>query len=257
MLQLPLSISFFLLGLLFGSFYNVVGLRVPKKASILHPPSHCSSCKRRLLPGELMPIVSYLLAKGRCKGCNTAISPLYPVMEGLTGLGFVLVYWRYDLTWETLLGMLFVSLLSIVTVADLAYRLIPNKVLLPFFLLFLVLRFFWPYGDASYAAHLIGMAAGFLFFLLLAVITRGGMGGGDIKLFAVIGMFLSPPLLFLTVFLSSAFGALYGLALMASRRATRKSMIPFGPFMALGAVTAYLYGADIVDWYVSFYESGS
>ncbi|MED4570670.1 prepilin peptidase [Brevibacillus agri] len=253
MLQLPLSISFFLLGLLFGSFYNVVGLRVPKKQSIIYPPSHCPTCKRRLLPGELIPVISYLLAKGRCKGCKTAISPLYPVMEGLTGLGFVLVYLRYDLTWETLLGMLFVSLLSIITVADLTYRLIPNKVLLLFFLLFLVMRFFWPYGDASYVAHLIGMAAGFLFFFLLAVITRGGMGGGDTKLFAVIGMFLSPTLLFLTVFLSSAFGAMYGLFLLAIRRATRKSMIPFGPFIALGAVTAYLYGSAIVDWYLSFY----
>lgn len=252
MLQLPLSIVFFFLGLLFGSFYIAVGLRVPKKESILHPPSHCPTCKRRLLPIELIPVVSYLLAKGRCKGCATAISPLYPVMEGLTGLGFVLVYLRYDLTWETLFGVLFVSLLAIITVADLAYRLIPNRVLLPFFLLFLVGRFFWPYGDASYAGHLIGMAAGFLLFFLLALITRGGVGGGDVKLFAVIGMFLSPPLLILTVFLSSAFGALYGLALLVSKRATRKSMIPFGPFIALGAVTAYLYGSDI-NWYLAVY----
>lgn len=253
MLELLLSVSFFLLGLLFGSFYNVVGLRVPKRESIIYPPSHCPACARRLGPGELIPLLSYFLAKGRCRGCHARISPLYPVMEGLTGLGFLLVFLRYGLSWETLLGLLFVSLLMIITVTDLSYRLIPNKVLLPFFLLFLVLRFLWPYEGTAYGQHLLGMAAGFLFFWLLAVVSRGGMGGGDIKLYAVIGLFLPPLLLFLTVFLSAACGTLYGLFLWMGGRGARKAMIPFGPFIAIGALVSYLYGPALGAWYLSLY----
>ncbi len=252
MLTTIFSMAFFLLGLLFGSFYNVVGLRVPKKESILFPPSHCPNCERRLRPAELIPIVSYLLSKGKCKGCKQSISPIYPVMEGLTGLAFLLVYTQYGLTWETLPGLLFVSLLIVITVSDITYQLIPDRVLLPFFVLFLILRFWQPY-DGAYLSHLISMTAGFTFFLLLAILTRGGVGGGDIKLYAVIGLFLTPSLLFLTVFLSSAFGAIFGLLLFLRRRASRKSMIPFGPFIALGAAVSYLYGTDLITWYLSLY----
>lgn len=245
------SIAFFLMGLLLGSFYNVVGLRVPKKESIIHTPSCCPHCQRRLKAGELIPIYSYLVAKGACRGCQAPVSPLYPVMEGLTGIGFLMVYLQYGLGWETLLGILFISLLVIITVSDLLYQLIPNKVILTFLLLFLVLRFFFPYGETSYGAHLLGMTASFLFFLFLSVISRGGVGGGDIKLFAVIGLFLPPSLLFLTVFCSSAFGALYGLGLVLCRRASRNTAIAFGPFIALGAAVSYLYGAEALSWYLS------
>jgi len=242
---------FLLLGLFFGSFYNIVGLRIPKNESILHLQSYCPSCQRRLRPAELIPFFSYVIAGGKCKSCKCSISPVYPIMEGLTAVSFLLVYLQYGWTWETLFGLLFVSLLIIITVSDLAYQLIPNKVLLPFMLLFLVLRFFYPYGETSYWEHLIGMASGFLFFLILAVISRGGVGGGDIKLFAVIGLFLPPVLLVLTIFFSSAFGALFGVVQLIRRRASRGSMIAFGPFIALGAVVSYLYGADLLSWYFS------
>lgn len=250
--MLSMPFVFLFLGILFGSFYNVVGLRVPKKESILYPPSHCPACKKRLRPIELIPILSYLFLRAKCRGCKQSVSPIYPIMEGLTGLAFLLVYTQYGLAWETLLGILFVSLLIIITVSDIAYRLIPDRVLLPFFVLFLILRFLQPY-DGSYLSHLISMAAGFTFFLLLAIITRGGVGGGDIKLYAVIGLFLTPSLLMLTVFLSSAFGAVYGLVLYLSRRATGKTMIPFGPFIALGAAVSYLYGSELISWYLSLY----
>ncbi|WP_235828087.1 prepilin peptidase [Brevibacillus migulae] len=243
------SIILFLLGLFFGSFYTMVGHRVPKKDSILHARPHCPSCKSRLRPAELIPIFSFLKGRGKCKGCGTPIPPLYPIMEGLTGISFLLVFLQYAWTWETVCGLLFVSLLIIITVSDLEYQLIPNKVLLPFMLLFLILRFIHPYGETSYEGHLIGMAAGFLFFLVLAVISRGGVGGGDVKLFAVIGLFLPPALLVLTIFFSSAMGAFFGLFQWIRGRASRTTMIPFGPFIALGAVTAYVYGRALLIWY--------
>ncbi len=240
------------IGLLFGSFFNVVGLRIPKKQSIVFPPSHCPRCEKRLQPLELIPVLSYLFQSGKCKGCGLPISPLYPLMEAATGLLFMLVYLEYGIGWETVLGILFVSLLVIITVSDMVYQLIPNRVLLPFFILFLVLRYLFPF-EGSYAAHLLGMTGAFAFFLLLAVVTRGGIGGGDIKLYGVIGLFLPPSLLILTILLSSLFGSLYGLVLFLARRASRKTMVPYGPFIALGAIFSYLYGRSIVAWYLSMY----
>lgn len=245
--------AFFLLGLLCGSICNIVGLRVPKKESILYQPRPCPTCVKRLRPIELIPMLSFLLSKGKCRSCGESISPLYPVMEGITGLLFLLVFSQYGITWETLLGVLLVSFLVIITVSDLVYQLIPNRVLLPFFLLFLLLRFFHPY-EGSFPEHLIGMAAGFLFFLLLGFISRGGMGGGDIKLFAVLGLFFPSSLLILTVMLSSLFGCLYGLYLFIIRRASRKKMVPFGPFIGIGAICSYLYGPAMISSYLSFID---
>jgi prepilin signal peptidase PulO-like enzyme (type II secretory pathway) len=244
------AILFFLLGILFGSFFNVVGLRVPKKESIIAPPSHCPSCKQQLTPSQLIPILSYLLSKGRCRSCQAVISRIYPVMELLTGVIFAFVYLTYGQSWNTLMGILFASLLVIITVSDLAYHLIPNKVVLPFLGLFLILRFFF-HSEYTYANHLFGMVAGFVLFLLLAILSRGGIGGGDIKLYAVVGLFLGTPLLLLSILLSTLLGSLYGVFLMLCKGAGRRTAIPFGPFIGMGAITSFLIGDRIITWYVS------
>lgn len=240
---------FFLLGLLFGSFFNVAGLRIPQKQSIITPPSHCPACRRRLTPRELIPFVSYLASRGRCRTCKAVISPIYPIMELVTGLCFALVFHKYGWSAETLMGLLFTALLAIITVSDLAYRLIPDKVILPFLILFLLLRLILP-SEYSYANHLIGIAVGFGLFLLLAVLSRGGVGGGDIKLYAVVGLFLGTPLLLLSIFFSTLAGTVYGVLLMLAKGAGRKTEIPFGPFIALGSMIAFLYGESVIDWYV-------
>jgi prepilin signal peptidase PulO-like enzyme (type II secretory pathway) len=245
---------FFLLGLLFGSFFNVAGLRIPKKQSIITPPSHCPACRTRLTPRELIPVVSYLVNRGKCRTCKAVISPIYPVMELVTGLSFSLVYDAYEFSPETLMGLLFASLLVIITVSDLTYRLIPDRVIVPFLVLFLLLRLFI-HPDYSYGNHLIGMAVGFGLFLLLAVLSRGGVGGGDIKLYAVVGLFLGTPLLVLSVLLSTLSGTVYGVLLMLTKGAGRKTEIPFGPFIALGAMLSFLYGESIIDWYLQSFFS--
>ena len=135
---------FFILGLLFGSFFNVVGLRIPKNMSIVFPNSHCDHCQRELSWFENIPVLSWLFLRGRCRTCDARISPLYPVMELATGLLFAFTYYKHGLGPNLLIGILFVSLLVIITVSDLAYMIIPDPVLLVFLIIFVVLRIFFP-----------------------------------------------------------------------------------------------------------------
>jgi prepilin signal peptidase PulO-like enzyme (type II secretory pathway) len=242
-------VIFFIYGLIFGSFFNVVGLRIPKKESIVSPPSHCPHCNTRLKAVDLFPVLSYLLRRGRCGYCRAVISPVYPIIELLTGLLFAGVFYKYGFTGEMVVSILFVSLLVIITVSDMAYKIIPDKVLLPFFVTFLILRFFI-HPMESYYSHLIGMVLGFTIFLLIAVISKGGMGGGDIKLFAVVGLFFGYPLLFLTILLSTLLGTMYGILLIIMKGAGRKTEIPFGPFIACASLISLFVGQQIIDWYV-------
>ncbi|WP_047155103.1 prepilin peptidase [Aneurinibacillus tyrosinisolvens] len=243
---------FFVYGLIFGSFFNVVGLRLPKKQSIISPPSHCPKCNTRLSARDLIPVFSYFINGKKCRICKESISPIYWVIELATGILFAAVFYFYGFTMETLMVLLFVSLLVIITVSDLAYRIIPDKVVFPFLALFLILRFFI-HPHESYVSHLIGMVLGFTVFLLVAIVSRGGMGGGDIKLFAVVGLFLGYPLLLLTILLSTLFGALYGILLIVFVEAGRKTEVPFGPFIAIGSLCAVFWGESIIQWYWNFF----
>src|SRR5690606_1306850 len=131
-------------GLVFGSFYNVVGLRVPKNESIAYPPSHCTNCDRRLTALDLVPVFSYLFLRGKCRSCGASIHWVYPLMEAITAVLFTAVFLKFGFTPELIVGLLFVSMLVIITVSDIAYMLIPDKVLLPFAAVLLVLRFIVP-----------------------------------------------------------------------------------------------------------------
>ncbi|WP_146808327.1 prepilin peptidase [Aneurinibacillus danicus] len=238
----------FLYGLISGSFFNVVGLRIPKKESIIHPPSHCPNCNNRLRVRDLVPVLSYIINRRKCRFCKQPISSIYPIMELITGALFASAYHFFGFTWETLMTILFISLLVIITVSDLAYRIIPDRIVFLFLGLFLVLRFFI-HPNETYASHLIGMVLGFGIFLLIAIVSRGGMGGGDIKLMAVVGLFLGYPLLFVTILLSTFFGAFYGILLIVFKGAGRKAEIPFGPFIALASVVSVFYGYAMINWY--------
>ncbi|NME99008.1 prepilin peptidase [Aneurinibacillus aneurinilyticus] len=239
---------FFLFGIILGSFFNVVGLRIPEKQSIIAPPSHCPKCGKQLAPIDLIPVLSYLFIRGKCRQCKAGISPVYPIMEFITGFLFAAAYYIYGFTAEMWMTLLFASLLVIITVSDLAYRIIPDKVLLPFFITFLIARFFI-HPHESYLSHLIGMVLGFSIFFGIALISRGGMGGGDIKLFTVVGLFLGYPLLFVTILFSTFLGTLYGILVMIIHGSGRKTEVPFGPFIAVAAMLAVYKGYDIISWY--------
>ncbi|GAA4719537.1 prepilin peptidase [Brevibacillus fulvus] len=162
-------------------------------------------------------------------------------VQALTGMAFFAVYFRYGMGRETVLGILFASLLVLITLTDITDQSIPNRLLLPFFLLFLVLRFWHPYPGHGYVTHLASTAAAFLCFWMFAA-ASGGIGGGDIKLYAVIGMFLPPFPLFRAVLLSSIIGCLTVAVMLLLQRIKRRQMVAYGPFIAIGSFLSYLYG---------------
>ncbi|QUL54523.1 prepilin peptidase [Paenibacillus tritici] len=243
-----IAIYITLLGLTLGSFFNVVGLRIPAGESLLHPPSKCPKCGTRLTPLDLIPVLSYLLSGGKCRHCGTRVSPVYPLGEAVTGLLFLVMYLKFGLTLEGVTGLLLVSLAVIITVSDLRYMLIPDKVLLFFTPVFLVLVLFVP--EARLWDHLLGALSGGGVLLLLALF--GGMGMGDVKLFALLGWIIGWPNVIVAFFMACALGASVGGILQVLGRVERKQPVPFGPFLALGAILSLLFGPDIIGAYLSF-----
>lgn len=243
MLNLLLYTYMFIIGLVFGSFFNVVGIRTADGVSIAAPRSHCPRCKHRLTALELIPVVSYLLQNGRCKNCQSPISIRYPIFELLTASLFTISPMVAGWSKELLVALLLVSLVMIVTISDTYKMLIPNRVLLFFFPVMIIVRIFIPtipWWDA-YA----GAVLGFALLLLIAVASKGGMGGGDIKLFAVLGLFLGIKGTILTLVLAAILGMLYGLILLAYKKINRKEPIPFGPFIGVAALISYVYSDSL------------
>ncbi|RJQ30629.1 MAG: prepilin peptidase [Peptococcaceae bacterium] len=243
---------FFLLGLTVGSFLNVCIYRLPRGESIAFPPSHCPQCGKGLAARDLFPLFSYLWLKGRCRYCGSPIGWRYPLVELITGLLYASMYFLFG--WQVLLlkYLFLTSVLIVVTLIDLEHYLIPNKVVLAALAGGVLLNI--ATKDLTFTSAGLGLvaAAGFLF--LPAVISRGGMGGGDVKLAAVIGLFLGWPLGLLAVFLGCCLAGLAGAALLAAKKKGRKDPIPFGPYLALGAFAAILWGEMIVNWYMAFFR---
>ncbi|SER85555.1 A24 family peptidase [Psychrobacillus sp. OK032] len=250
-MDIVITILFFIYGIVFGSFFNVVGLRVPKGESIVKPPSHCTVCDRNLTAVDLVPVFSYLFLKGKCRGCGTKIHWMYPVMEFATGLLFAFSYSQLGFSIELIAGILFISMLVIITVSDIGYMLIPNKILLFFLVPIIIVRVFSPL--TPWWDSLLGAIVGFGLLFLIAVLSKGGMGGGDIKLFFVIGIVLGLVPTLLTLFLASIIGTVFGVIALKEAKKGRKTPIPFGPFIAIAAIISYFYGEAIVDWYVNLF----
>ena len=245
------TIFAFIFGLVFGSFFNVVGLRVPKKESIISPPSHCTNCSKRLGVLDLIPVISYLLLRGKCRNCKAKISPIYLITELVTGLLFAFAYWTIGFQFELVIAILFISLLVIITVSDIAYMLIPNKILLFFAPLLLVGRIVVPLEP--WWDSVIGAVVGFGILLFIAILSKGGMGGGDIKLFFVIGIVLGTVHTLLTLFVASVIGMMIGVIILKLRGQGRKTPIPFGPSIALAAIIVYFFGNNIIDLYMDLF----
>lgn len=242
-MDILLHIYLFLFGFVFGSFYNVVGIRLAHGESIVVPRSHCPHCGHTLTAKELIPVLSYLWQRGKCTHCGAGISVKYPIFEFLTASLFtispMLTGWSKDL----LLALMLVSLVVIVTVSDLDAMIIPNKVLLFFGIAGILLRLFIP-AEPWWDAY-AGAAVGFLLLFLIALLSNGGMGGGDIKLFAVLGLFVGIKGIVLTLVLAAFLGLLYGLFQMAFRNMSRSEPIPFVPFIGMAALLIFYFYHEI------------
>ena len=251
--QTFVTIAAFLLGLVLGSFLNVVIARLPKRQSIVSPPSRCPKCKTPIRPWDNIPVLSYVLLGGRCRDCRARISWRYPLVELSSGLLLAALVQRVE--HPALLVPHAAFLLALVAVAwiDLDTRTIPDAVTIPGVGLGLAASLFGPPGIL--AAALGALAGGLSLWLVGAIYERAtgvpGMGGGDVKLAAMMGAFLGAGGVFGAIFLASFAGSVFGLLLIARGRGDRRSAIPFGTFLAPSAVALLLYGDALFRWYRS------
>ncbi len=251
---LPLA---FALGAAVGSFLNVVIHRVPRQLSVVSPPSHCPACDAPIRWRQNVPIVSWLTLRGRCAACGTRISARYLTVELLTGLLAVALARRYGVSFEFVSGFVFAAGLIALTWIDLDHRLLPDRITLPGIVAGLALAPLRSHGapldglSAAALGVLVGGGSLWLVAWLYERMTgREGMGGGDIKLLAMIGAFLGWQGVLLSLFLGSVVGSVIGVGIMIARGADTRLALPFGPFLAIGALTTLLQGEALIAWYV-------
>lgn len=230
-----------------GSFLNVVIYRLPREESIIFPSSHCPDCETKLTALDLVPVLSFLLTQGRCRYCGAKISYQYPLVELLTALSFWALYSQYQLTLQFFIYICLVSTLIVISLIDLKHFIIPNKITYPGIIAAFTLSFFRP--QLSYLDALLGILLPSLFLFLLAVISRGGLGMGDVKLIAMLGGFLGLLDGFLALFLGAMIGSVMGIILMVFSNKGLKSKLPFGLFISLGGLLMILWGQEIINIY--------
>ncbi len=239
-----------LIGLIIGSFLNVVISRYPRGESLLLPPSQCVQCNKVLQAYDLIPIFSFICLKGRCRHCGVTISWRYPLVEFLTALILINTYFYHGLSLLFFKYVFILCLLLVISFIDLNKGIIPNRLVLFLFLWSVAWQVFYP--TISLAAAGIGLLAGGGLFYLIAVLSKGGMGGGDIKLMAVLGFAVGWPLVLILFLLSFLLGAAIGLALMLIGKKTRRDPLPFGPFLSLSFFISVIWGLQIWDWYMLY-----
>ena len=249
-----LTVVLALLGLIVGSFLNVCIYRLPRRESVNWPGSHCTACNRPLSWYENVPIISWLVLRGRCRTCGERISVVYPLVELITGVLFVAGYAIYGWTPMLAVRLAFACAMVVLFAIDLRHHLLPNVITVPGIVIGFLLSLFLPPG---WKASLIGLIAG---GGVLFVIAEGyyrlrgveGLGMGDVKMLAMIGAFLGWKAVLVTLVLSSFSGALIGVALIAAQRGGMKLALPFGTFLAIGAAVAMFAGEPLVHWYAGF-----
>lgn len=237
-----------------GSFLNVCIHRLPLRSSIAWPASHCPGCGAPIKPYDNVPILSYIWLRGRCRSCGGAISLKYPTVELITAAAFLAAFLMFEppLLYQRLL---FACAMIVLAVIDLEHRILPDVITLPGIVLGFLLSFLFPPG---WRESLIGLIVGGGSLWLMGEAyfrIRGeeGMGFGDVKMLAMIGAFLGWRSMLLTLILSSLLGSLVGLGMIALKRGDAKYALPFGTFLAAGALVASVVGDRIVEWYASFY----
>lgn len=244
-MYIVLIICFFIIGTIFGSFYNVVGYRVPKGESLLYPSSHCTKCNHKLKAYELIPILSFLFLRGRCHKCKTKISWFYPIFELLSGILFALSFIIFGLSLDCLYSIVFVSMLLIIIISDYQTMIIPDSVLIFFSALLIIIKFFIN-GIESVGISLLHALGAFIFMLLIKLLgdflfKKESMGGGDIKLLAVFGFVLGFPMSIVAVFFSAFIALPISLIILKLKKSHE---IPYGPFLAVSAIILFLTKLD-------------
>lgn len=256
-------IFIFVIGLLVGSFLNVCIFRIPEGKSIVWPPSHCTSCNNKLRILDLVPVISYLFLRGKCRNCKEKISVQYPLVELLTAIIFLLLFIKYSFSISLIAYAYLMSILIAVFFIDLKHRIIPDGLVIAGIiggLAIFMYNLFIPmeiYGDAKWWNPLIGSLSGSGALFIVAIIgmiaykTDDAMGMGDVKIFIPIGLFLGWRMCIVSLILSIFAGGLSGLFLIITGIKKKKDAIPFGPFIVFAVFITIIWGWDIIKWYLS------
>jgi leader peptidase (prepilin peptidase)/N-methyltransferase len=247
------DVLIFILGLIVGSFSNVCIYRIPKNESIIYPASHCPKCRTKIKPIDNIPLLSYILLKGRCRNCKSKISLQYPIVEFLTGLIYLIIYLTYGLSIQSLIYIILASALLIIAFIDLNEQIVPDEISLPGIVAGFILSFFVPYISFINSALGVVVGGGIILIIGMAgsvIFKKEAMGGGDVKLAAMIGAFLGWRYIVISLFLGFFLGALAGIILIMLKIKSREDTVPFGPFIVLGSFITLLWGEKIISWYI-------
>lgn len=246
-------ILIFILGIIIGSFLNVCIYRIPKGESIAFPASHCTYCSHQLAWYDLVPIFSYLSIRGKCRYCGGAISPQYPIVELLNGIIYLLLFLYFGLPIDFVFYAFIISILIIISFIDYYHQIIPDELVL-LILVFTIIHkaamYFVCKTPLSFLDSLSSFIGAGLLFFIIALVSNGGMGGGDIKLIAVLGFILGLKKTLLNILLSFTIGAVFSIFLLLSGKKGRKDAIPFGPFINISFIITLLFGNKIINWYI-------
>lgn len=250
----PFYVFAFIFGAVVGSFLNVCVYRLPKHESVVFPPSHCPKCDYKIRFYDNIPVVSYLLLGGKCRSCKTPISLQYPAVELINGLLTLFLFIKFGPTLTFLFLFLFCSALVVITFIDLEHQIIPDVISLPGIVIGFAASFILPW--LGWKNSLIGILIGGGSLLIVAygyqfLTKKEGMGGGDIKLLAMMGAFLGWRSVPFIIFIASLVGSIIGVTLMVVQKKDSKLAIPFGPFLAISAILYIFFGKEIIWWYLS------
>jgi len=237
-----------IIGLVIGSFLNVVIARVPERRSLVHPRSACPGCGTMIAWYDNLPILSYLALRGRCRACAMTIPWRSPVVEGLTAALFLTAYLAFGPTPDAVVAAVLLAALVAITAIDLQCQIIPDVISLPGILAGCLANV--ATGRVPWVDSLLGIVVGGGLFMVIILASGGGMGGGDMKLGAMLGAFLGWKVVLVAVFVAVILGGTLALVLIASGKRGRKDPIPFGPFLAAGGAAGLFYGERVVRWYL-------
>ncbi|WP_312702227.1 prepilin peptidase [Sedimentibacter sp.] len=251
---MPLLITLY--GLIIGSFLNVCIYRIPREESIAWPGSHCPRCNHNLSWYDNIPLLSYITLKGKCRYCGTGISAQYPLVEALNAVLYIVMYVKFGFGVDFVFYSLISSVLLVVIFIDLKEMIIPDSLVLCILILSVVHKsvnyflYSMPFGLLD---SVLGLLAAGGVFLIIVLVSRGGMGGGDVTLIGALGFVLGLRYILLTIFLSFILGAVISVFLLAAKIKTRKDPIPFGPFIVTGFFITILWGQDIINLYFNLF----
>lgn len=248
-----MSIFIFIIGTIIGSFLNVCIYRIPRGESIAFPSSHCPSCSTPLKWYELVPVLSFLVQGGRCGYCREKISLQYPLIELLNGFLYILAYRNFGLSIDLIFICSIISILVIISGIDYYTQTIPDSLVLVLLIISIIqkITLYLLYGSSPQIFNSsLGLLISGGLFLLIAIVSKGGMGGGDIKLISVLGFVLGFKRIFLSIFLSFIIGAIISIFLLIFKVKSRKDPIPFGPFLCIAFIITLFWGSELMNWYL-------